>query len=197
MMDQKLATAARRLNARHPMAGLLPPLVLLTDRARLPDPLAAAERLPAGSLVILRDGDLAPEARLALGLALARLCRRQRLRLMVAGDPRLARRVNAAGVHWPETRLPMRASGFATAAAHGARALARARRAGVAAVLLSPVFPTDSHPGAPCLGLMRFAGLARRAGLPVYALGGVDGRTAPRLAGSGVVGVAAIGALRP
>lgn len=196
-MDRTLAITARRLNARHPAGGFLPPLVMLTDRRRLPDPLAAAAALPAGSLVILRDGDLPAAERLGLARALAMLCRRRRLKLLVSGDPGLARRIGATGVHWPEARLPARVRGFATAAAHDGPALARARKAGVAAALLSPVLPTQSHPGAPCLGLVRFAGLARRAGLPVYALGGIDGATAPRLAGSGAVGIAAIGAFRP
>ncbi|PWR20513.1 thiamine-phosphate pyrophosphorylase [Zavarzinia compransoris] len=199
-MATKLATTARHLNAcRGPVRhrDRLPPLVLLTDRARLPDPCAAARRLPAGSLVILRDGDLGAGARLHLGRALAAVCRRRRLRLLVAGDPALARRLGAAGVHWPERQLPLKVRGFATAAAHGARALVRARRAGVAAALLSPVLPTASHPGAPALGVVRFAGLARRAGLPVYALGGIDEGTAPRLRGSGAAGIAAIGAFRP
>lgn len=196
-MDRTLATAARRLNARHAARRLLPPLVLLTDRLRLPDPLAAAAKLPAGSIVILRDGDLPSGQRLALGLDLAALCRRRRLVLLVAGDPALARRIRADGVHWPEKQLPIRVSGLATAAAHSLPALIRARRAGVAAALLSPVLPTQSHPGAPCLGVIRFAGLARLAGIPVYALGGIDGMTAPRLLGNGAIGIAAIGAFRP
>lgn len=171
--------------------------MLLTDRARLPDPVAAVALLPRGSLVILRDGDLPAGARLALGLALASVCRRRGLRLLVAGDPTLARQLRA-GVHWPEKRLPPRVRGFATAAAHGMAALIRARRAGVSAVLLSPVLPTASHPGAPHLGIVRFAGLVRRVpGLAVYALGGIDGTTVGRLAGSGAAGIAAIGAFRP
>ncbi|PWR22593.1 thiamine phosphate synthase [Zavarzinia aquatilis] len=196
-MDRTLATAARRLNARHGGRRHLPPLVMLTDRLRLPDPLAAAAGLPAGSIVILRDGDLPAGQRLTLGVELAALCRRRRLVLLVAGDPMLARCLKADGVHWPERRLPIRVRGFATAAAHSLPALIRARRAGVAAALLSPVLPTQSHPGAPCLGVVRFAGLARRAGLPVYALGGIDGATAARLMGSGAIGIAAIGAFRP
>lgn len=195
-MASKLAITARYLNARHPAGGRLPPLVLLTDRTRLPDPCAAAGLLPRGSLVVLRDGDLPVAARFALGIALATVCRGRGLGLLVSGDPALARRLGALGVHWPERELPARVRGFATAAAHGLRALVRARRAGVRAALLSPVLPTGSHPGAPCLGVTRFAGLVRRAGLPVYALGGIDGPTAPRLRGTGAVGIAAIGAFR-
>lgn len=194
MTPATLTTTARRLNACHPQGGKLPPLAFLTDRRRLPDPLAVACRLPRGSLVILRDGDLAADDRLALARQLADTARRRGLCLLIAGDSRLARRVGAAGVHWPERCLPTRVRGFATAAAHSPAALRRAQRAGVAAAFLSPVLPTDSHPGAPCLGVVRFAALVRRAGLPIYALGGIDGRTAPRLAGSGAVGIGAIGA---
>jgi len=49
-------------------------------------------------------------------------------------------------------------------------------------VLLSPVFPTRSHPGQPTLGPVRFRLLAARAGLPVIALGGMNRATARRLA---------------
>lgn len=197
MTLRTLTTAACRLNARHAGRGRLPPLALLTDRARLADPAAAAARLPRGSLVILRDGDLARGERLALAGTLAAVARRRGLLLLISGDPALARTVGAAGVHWPERGLPGRVQGFATAAAHSLAALRRARRAGAAAAFLSPVLPTASHPGAPSLGIVRFAAMARRAGLPVYALGGIDAVTAPRLNGSGAVGIGAIGAFGP
>ena len=59
------------------------------------------------------------------------------------------------------------------------RELARAGRA--VAVLLSPVFPTRSHPGAASLGPLRFRLLAARAQVPVIALGGMNRRSARRL----------------
>ncbi len=80
-----------------------------------------------------------------------------------------------------------------TAAAHDAAAIRRAARHGAHAVLLSPVFATASHPGAPSLGPLRFARLARCSPIPVYALGGITAETARRLAGSGAVGLAGIG----
>lgn len=171
----------------------------MTDRHRLPDPLGAARALPRGSAVILRD---APD-RLALGRALKALCARRGLLLLVAGDPALARALKADGVHWPEARLPRRVGApwaLVTASAHGRAGLVRARAAGVDAVLVSPVLPTDSHPGAKALGLVRFRALARAADPPVLALGGIDAKTARRLFARGLgrgapAGVAAIGAL--
>jgi len=176
----------------------------MTDERRLPDPAAAVRRLPRGAAVVLRHyGD---PGRAALARALARLCRARGLRLLIAGDWRLAAAVGAAGVHLPEglaRRGPAawgagRATppGFlVTAAAHSPRALMQAMRAGADAALLSPVFATVSHPGARPIGVVRFARWCRAAALPVYALGGVDGRAARRLKGTGAIGFAAIGAL--
>ncbi|MBL26573.1 MAG: hypothetical protein CMM50_03345 [Rhodospirillaceae bacterium] len=82
-----------------------------------------------------------------------------------------------------------------TAAAHGLAALMGAGRLGVDAAFLSPVFATGSHPGASALGPVRLARLVRKSPCAVYALGGIDCRTAARLQRSGVCGVAAIGAV--
>ena len=53
----------------------LPPLILMTDSRRLPDPLAAVDRLAPGSAILLRHYD-APD-REALAMKLARACRRR------------------------------------------------------------------------------------------------------------------------
>jgi thiamine-phosphate pyrophosphorylase len=178
----------------------LPPLWFMTDRARVTDPLAVASTLPRGAGVILRDYD-APD-RAALAHALADVCRRRGLLFLVAGDDRLAVAVRADGLHLPEWRV-RRAPGLKrgqpswliTAAAHGAVSLRRAVLAGVDAALLSPVFPTRSHPGAPHLGSIRFAALAGSTDMPVYALGGMDADSIRRLRGAEMAGVAAIGAI--
>ncbi|MFC7476209.1 thiamine phosphate synthase [Dankookia sp. GCM10030260] len=174
-----LEALARRLKPRG-----VPKLFLLSDPARLPDPRAAAARLPPGAAVLARG--LAP----AVLAGLAAIVRRRRLLLLVAGDGRLALR-HGAGLHVPDRRtsaalLPFllarqRRPLLLTVAAHGRAGLARARRLGADAVLLSPVFPTASHPGAATLGPLRWAALAARAGRPVVALGGVGVANAGRL----------------
>lgn len=171
------------------------PLWLFTDRHRLADPLASAARLPRGLAgIVLRHDDEPDPA--ALGRALARICRERRLRLVVAGDIRLARALQA-GVHlrggrWPG---PVRRRGLVSSSAHSRAELTRARRAGADLVFLSPAFATASHVGAPGLGPVRWAGLAHGAGLPVLALGGMTGRLAQRLprfcAGAGAIGALA------
>src|SRR5690606_21471926 len=67
------------------------------------------------------------------------------------------------------------------ASAHDLAELAGAMRRGADAILLSPVFATRSHPGAPTLGPLRFRLLARHSRAPVIALGGMSAATARRL----------------
>ena len=91
-----LTELATRLNSRHPGGGKLPPILLLTDGVRLPDPLPAAATLPRGAGVILRHYD--DPDRPALARELASLCRHRGLRLLIAGDGPLAAQAEAAGI---------------------------------------------------------------------------------------------------
>lgn len=193
---------ARRLNfaarRRLPCAAHLPAVILITDRRRLPDPESAALRLPRGAAVLVRDYDHPDRA--ALAQRLARVCRGRGLRLLIAGDALLARSVRADGVHYSEFAVRRRRNirplrpGIVTAACHSAASLRHANAAGADACLLSPVFATDSHLGAPALGPWRFAALVRLSRRPVYALGGIGARNVRRLSNSGACGIAAIGA---
>lgn len=172
-------------------------LWLFTDSARLPDPLPAVAALPRGLCGVVFRHDGAPD-RAETGVRLMRLCRERGLPLVVAGDTRLAARLGA-GVHlrggrWPDA---VRRQGLVTASAHGVPELRRARRAGAAAVFLSPLFPTASHPAAPALGSVRWRNIARHInGLEVYCLGGVNGVNV-RILGRFSRGAGAITALNP
>jgi len=169
----------------------------MTDQDRLADPCAAANRLPQGSGIILRNYGDTDRPRLAA--ALSRICRARGLILLVAGDGGLAAKVGAHGLHLPEYAAAQAGpwsrrhrNWLITTAAHSARALRHAAQAGAHAALLSPVFPTDSHPKAKALGPLQFARLTRRSRLPVYGLGGIDSTNARLLKMSGAVGIAGI-----
>jgi thiamine-phosphate pyrophosphorylase len=69
--------------------------------------------------------------------------------------------------------------------AHSAHELAQARRSQVDAVIISPVFPTQTHPGEPALGRIKFLVMARSANKPVIALGGMTLKRARGLPGYG------------
>jgi thiamine-phosphate pyrophosphorylase len=198
---ETLAEVAARLKRAEAFKNL-PRLILMTDPVRLRDPLAAVARLPRGSAVVLRHYGEPDRQRLAARLA--HLCRLKGLRLLIGDDPRLGHSVGASGLHLTERALRSaprrwrrlrRPAWLVTAAAHGPMALLRAARAGADAVLLSPVFPTASHPGARTLGPIRLARWRRLSPLPVYALGGVTAVTARRLAAMDLAGFAAIDAL--
>jgi thiamine-phosphate pyrophosphorylase len=173
---------------------------MFSDPVRLPEPAAAARRLPRGAGVVAR-GLSAPALR-----RLARVARVRGLVLLVGGDGRAALSARA-GLHWPDRAalpghlafLAARRGGAPWArlsvAAHGRAGLARGRRLGADAVFLSPVFATASHPGAAPLGVLRWAALGRRAGRRVVALGGMGPLAARRLP-RWAVGWAAIGAWR-
>lgn len=197
-MDRLLRTARtlRRGRGRE-KAGPLPTLWLVTDPQRLPDPAAAARRLPPGSGVIYRAFGAADAPLVARRLA--EVARDRRLVLLIGKDEALAAACGAAGVHLPERdiaalpRLRARHPGWRfTVAAHSARALARAARAGADAALLSPAFASRSPSAGAPLGPVRFAALARRARLPVIALAGITAKTAPRLTDAAAYGLAAV-----
>lgn len=132
-------------------------------------------RLPRGSGFVYRHYHLPPDERRARFHALARIARARGHWVMLAGDPRTARRWGADGSYGG----PAPSRDLATV--HSLRQLARAHHSGANAVLLSPVFPTRSHPRAALLGPLRFRLIARHALVPVIALGGMDARKATRL----------------
>ena len=142
----------------------------------------ALARLPAGSGFIFRHYHLPPAARLARFRALARIARARGHLLILADSALTAREWGAAGIYGPPRALaPRRAGLLRLATVHDPGELADAVRIGADAVLLSPVFPTRTHPGAATLGPVRFRLLAARSPLPVIALGGMTPDTARRL----------------
>ncbi len=179
-----------------------PKLIMITDEARAPFATSAVCALPRGSAVLFRDYTLS--SRLETGKYILRICRRRGIRFLVAGDGHLAAKLRADGIHMPEPLVhhalvwrQWRPNWFITVAAHSAKALWQAKRAGADAALLSPVFATKSHPNARTLQSVKFAKMASRSPIPVYALGGINNSTAKRLFGAKLCGIAAVSALAP
>lgn len=189
---------AAALSARAGLRKPLPALLFFTDPARTPDIAAAAERLPRGSAIVYRAFGAADAE--ATALALRRIARRRGLVLLIGADHRLAARVRADGVHLPErlayrVRAIRRPGWLVTAAAHGPRAARRALAAGADAAVVSAVFPSNSPSAGAPIGALRMARIVRVAGGPVYALGGINDKTARRLLRAGLVGLAGVEAL--
>jgi thiamine-phosphate pyrophosphorylase len=176
----------------------LPPLIVLTDPERLPDPIALASHLPGPCALIYRHfGD--PNARRISAKASA-ICKDRGLSFLVSCDSGVPPGPDT-GVHFPQIRHGAIADWRAampghifTAAAHSEAAVHAAFAAGANAVLLSPVFATDCDGANPALGLDAFTRIAKTAPGPVYALGGIHANNAQDLRGH-AAGLAVVSAI--
>ncbi|MCM8558069.1 thiamine phosphate synthase [Sphingomicrobium sediminis] len=159
------------------------------ERVAHDEMIAILERLPQGSGVVFRHDGLPGLNRIRLGQKVAEICHSRGLVLSVAGEVSLAHLLNAKMVHRPAQDpegLPF------SLPVHDEAEARDARERGADLIYVSPVFATQSHPGAPHLGLERAKQLAEMAGCPAIALGGMDETRFAEL--SGFAGWAGIGA---
>jgi thiamine monophosphate synthase len=83
-----------------------------------------------------------------------------------------------------------------SARVHNLRELRSALLRGVPLILLSPIFPTRSHPDWPPIPRMRAAAWARLANRRLVALGGMNAQRYAKIASLGFIGWAGISAFR-
>lgn len=105
-----------------------------------------------------------------------------------------------AGLHLSSQRLmalserPVPLTVLLGASCHNGRELQQAQAVGVDYILLSPVLPSNSHPGEKNLGWDSFKDLVRQCKVPVYALGGMNQECLEQAKACGAQGVAGISA---
>lgn len=157
----------------------LPKIWLISDQrndAVLEDALA---RMPRGSGFIYRHYHLNDWARWLRFQQLRHFAKARNHCIVLADSALTAREWGADGIYGaPRALYPQRRDLLQLATAHSLRELGEAHRFGADAALLSPVFATNSHPGAPYLGPTLFRYLARQSPLPVIALGGMSAKRA-------------------
>jgi 8-oxo-dGTP diphosphatase len=128
-------------------------------------------------LVQLREKQLAREELRGLAQRMLPLLRAHGAKLLLNGDVELAQQIGADGVQLTANQLAnlseRPAMEWCAASCHNAQELQRAEQLGCDFALLSPVLPTQSHPGEPALGWENFAAIAAQSSIPVYALGGM------------------------
>lgn len=142
---------------------------------------AALKRLPRGGGLVFRHYHLPEGERRARFAALTRIARAKGHLVVLSGTMRQARAWGADGAYGPAALLARGPRGLRLVTVHSLQEMTRTRCAD--ALVLSPVFPTRSHPGGKVLGPLRFLSLAARSRCPVIALGGMDARRAARLGG--------------
>jgi thiamine-phosphate pyrophosphorylase len=180
-------------------------LYLITDSSapeRIPAAVAAALRgAPPGSVLVqLRAKGCGLRQLYDIALAVREHCAAHNAGFVVNDRADLAQALGADGVQLPEQALPvvvvrhlLGERALIGASCHDAAGLAAAASGGASFATLSPVFLSPNK-GSP-LGIERFAVLTRSAGLPVYALGGVQATQARALKDAGAAGLAVISAV--
>ena len=128
-------------------------------------------------LVQLREKHLSRDELRALALRVMKLAHAHGARVLLNADVELAQEVGADGVQLTAAQLAglheRPAVDWCAASCHNAAELRRAEALGCDFAVLSPVLPTQSHPGAPHLGWKNFSAIAAGSSIPVYALGGL------------------------
>jgi thiamine monophosphate synthase len=177
------------MTARHPP---WPRFWLMTDE-RMGDRLwSGIDRLGINDGgVVFRHHSTEPELRALLAQRVADICHRRNVTLAIARDADLARLLGASLVHNPGEPvfdLPFSRS------VHSLEEGEKARADGAALVFVSPVRTTSSHPGQKPLGRPLAIRIAKAAGAPAIALGGMNARNFAELGRDGFYGWAGIDA---
>jgi thiamine-phosphate pyrophosphorylase len=152
-------------------------------------------------LVVLREPDWTglewSEAARRLAAARAR-----GLRVVASRRLDVARALGLDGVHLGAEAVPVREAraflGETALVGYSAHDGSEARRAaaeGASYMMLSPIYQTESKPGAAARGCAWLHEASADLGVPVFALGGVTAGRVPELLAAGASGVAAAAAL--
>lgn len=161
--------------------------------------MAQLSRLPEDTGIVLRHYSLSRHQRKRLG----ELIKKSGRVLLVAGDPQLARCLRADGLHLPQWQLQSFAEAGArlhhlpkcwilSAAVHGTSAGQAANRLKANLIFASPIYTTQSHPGASALGTIKLARLVTDAQQDVFALGGMNDQRFRQLRHTGISGYGGI-----
>jgi len=178
----------------------LPCLMAVTDRSLCGGAeglVAAVEAAVSGgaNAVQLREKDLTEAELLSLARRLRDVTEGRAL-LVVNGPLEVALAAGADGFHLPEDAPLERPTGFLVGrSVHSAEAARRAEAKGADYLVAGPVYETRSHPGAEPAGLALIEEVARAAGVPVLAIGGVDAGRVEEVVRAGASGVAVISAV--
>ena len=175
----------------------------MTDPERVPDLPAAIATLPRGCAVIYRHFGAANRKAEAVGLRAATQEAGQQL-LIGGGDLELAVSVGADGVHFK--RDAALAGPYDLRSLYPNLLITMAGLKGpdqayqkpltcLDGLFISSIFESRSPSAGKPIGVERLKHICAELTVPVFALGGVTQQSAPRLLGTGVSGLAAIGGL--
>lgn len=193
-----MSSVATKLLAARPIATPLSPLIFMTDPKRVTDVVAAAEMLPRRAAIIYRHFGSAH--RCVDAEALRQVTFKRQQQFLIGDDPQLAIEVGADGVHFrrdanaaapivwrqrcPDWLISM--AGIKSGDYTGDLSV-------LDGLLLSSIFPSQSPSAGEPISLAALKEKVSKLPAPIFALGGVNSKTAPKLLGSGAAGIAGIG----
>ena len=152
-------------------------------------------------LVQLRVKSMKNNAYAALAKIATEVCHEHGARLVLNANPAVVEKVGADGVHLTSERLmalssrPLGLNKLVGASVHNQAQLEQAGRLNIDFSVISPVFPTPSHPNVKTLDWHGFQQLTEQATHPVYALGGMQAEHLSEVWQYGGQGIAAIRSL--
>lgn len=183
-------------------AVMLPTEYLITgeeaDDERFAALLERALREDSVRLVQLRAKSLDKAAYLTRAERALALCRQYGAKLLLNAEPEVLEQVDADGIHLTSARLmsldrrPIAENKWLSASTHDQTQLSQAALLGCDFVTLSPLRTTPSHPEVAPMGWHDFQQLVERAGMPVFALGGMTRFDANHARAVGAQGIASI-----
>lgn len=152
-------------------------------------------------LVQLRAKHLDARAYTELAHSVLECAQAHTAQVLLNTDP--AQLLAGAGLHLSSQHLmqlsqrPVPVDQWLAASCHNAEELRQAERIGCDFVVLGPVQPTASHPGAASMGWSGLQALTEPCCMPVYALGGMRNADLDKAWHAGAQGIAAIRGLWP
>lgn len=160
----------------------LPPVYAISNLAEMGEAVFFAQlkkALDSGlRLIQVREKQLSASELKTFAARVIALAKPYAAKVLINADIDLASELNADGVHLTANQLMALQSKpdnlLCAASCHDAPELAQAQSLALDFVVLAPVMPTLSHPGAQSLGWESFTHLIKDYSLPVYALGGLQ-----------------------
>ena len=179
----------------------LPKVIIIFDDELFNKKKLLKLKIPKKSAFLLRSYQTKKRKKIAKQLL--KFCKMKKIKLLIGSDIKLAKDINAHGVHFPEymikenkinwigiKNIKYRKKWIITTAAHSIRSLKKVEGLDIDAALLSPVFISKSHPNNKCLGLNKFSKIVKKTKLPIYALGGINIKNVKSLIETDIIGYA-------
>ena len=192
-----VAQTATSLFQSRPEPCRLSPFVFMSDPKLIPNLAAIIERLPRKAAIIYRH--FGKSDRLEEAKRLRQITFKNQQQLLIGADPDLAIQVGADGVHFKRDESFTHPKIWRTRCPEWIITMAGIKSGQylqslsiLDGLLVSSVFKSQSPSAGPPIGVKAFANYAKTLDCPVFALGGINAKTAPCLIDSGAYGLAGI-----